>query len=192
MNRFTAIKMSGVLLAIVGLLLSSATPANATTAKPGQRCSALGQKAPGPYGTYKCMQTTGRIAWVLFSTRSLPAFEVRYTRQVAQRVVRDLGEADCRSRDGIMVGSALDMLADDFANLASNAEYPPGVVRSKYYARAITLSDFASDGADAYYYDDEMTGYVKLQVILKETPPLFAMINTSLGTDFKFIRLAKC
>lgn len=191
-RRSTWVKSAVLAVTISAMSLVNVGTASAATIKLGHSCSSLARKANIGSSVYQCTKLGKKNYWVLFSTPSLPNYEIKYLRSNAADVADYLGEADCRSRDGIMVGSAMMILADAFDTLANDAKYPPGVVASKYYARAATLAQFAQDGADEYDYGSEMTGYAKLQVVIKEAKPLLDMINKGLGTKYAFTYKASC
>lgn len=125
-------------------------------------------------------------------TRHLPAFEIRYIKTVAKRVLDDTAEIDCRMKDGIGVATRVDMLGDDYATLVHGAALPPGAPARGYHARATTLASFAHRAADEIYNGDEVDGYARYTVVRKEGKPLLAMINRSLGTEFHYFKRSTC
>ena len=170
---------------------SAASPSTPTIT-PGENCPSAGKSATSGSATFKCERWGGALVWVLRSTKGAPASEVSYLRTVTERVVEDVATSDCRARDGIMVASAIQFLADDFDNLAHSALRPPGINTAKYVARASALSQSAEMAADEISHGAESQGYARYEVVRKETRPLLAQINGSLGTRYTFTTLSSC
>ena len=57
---------------------------------------------------------------------------------------------------------------------------------------ALTLSKFSQVAADEIDARDTTNGYARYAVVWKETKPLLAIVNKSLGTHYPFITLRSC
>jgi hypothetical protein len=178
-----SVAVAGSLLAAV---LSAAPASAAIPGRAGDSCPRTGARLLASGVTYACQIWTGRNRWVVIATGRLPAFEIKYIKTVTRRVLDDTATVDCRMYDGIGVSTRMDMLGDDYDNLAHEAGLPPGAPASTYRARAATLGQFSHKAAYEVDSGDALDGYARYAVVRKEGKPLLAMINTSLGTGFHY------
>ena len=194
LRRITSLRRGGVTLVLsMGLIMSlTMSPATAATIRPGQRCTSIGKTQTVSRVVYKCEKWGPSKVWVLRQAPGYPAFEISYIRTLANRVVRDVATTDCRARDGIGVSGSLQLLANDFDNIANNSLVPPRTNAANYHSRAATLSSFSQQAADNIDFGDPTTGYAQYATVRKETLPLLRMINVSLGTKFVYVTLATC
>jgi hypothetical protein len=110
-------------------------------------------------------------------------FDRQHAVDVVGDIIDDIKTVDFRLRDGIGVSTRLAMLSDDYDRLRE-AGTPPGTSPANYHARLSTLAKFAANAADDY--DDNPTqGAASYAVVRKETAPLFAQLNSAVGTNFR-------
>jgi hypothetical protein len=108
-------------------------------------------------------------------------FERDYIDGVAGNILEDIASIDERLGDGILVASAMNMLADSYARLLTSPA-PTGVDEADYYARVATLEQFARDAADLYEVDP-IASAARYSVVRAETQPLLDQSNGWLGTS---------
>jgi len=110
-------------------------------------------------------------------------FDRPYAVAVVGDIITEIKTVDFRMRDGIGVSTRLGMLSDDYTRL-SEAGTPPGTSPANYQARLSTLARFAGNAADDYD-DDPTQGSATYAVVRNETAPLFAQLDSVLGTNFR-------
>jgi hypothetical protein len=119
-----------------------------------------------------------------------PAARTRFDRTSARKVagwiVADLRTVDHRLRDGIGVGSALGLLADDYDYLL-DAGTPPHARPARWSARLVTLEDFAKRASE-HYPDDPVEATATYEVVRRHTETVFAVLNRELHTTFRVPR----
>ena len=182
---------------VIAVFLSISTfigvvPSQAASVQKGQPCAKIGKISKVNTNVFKCELWGDRSYWVYVSGKGQPAFEVKYTKEVMNRVLRDLAESECRALDGIMVYGSLDLLTGNYERLADDVVLPPGVNARKWVPRLRTLADFSDQAADDWYYEDFVSGSSKLMVIKKETLPILKQINKAYGSKFAFRTITGC
>jgi len=117
-------------------------------------------------------------------SKSLSSADAKYMKVLAKRVIEDVSDLDIYVTDGIAVSGTLNLLADTFDRL-STLPPPPKSKASKFKAQAKTLANFTRLAASEYESGNDASGFIRYQVIRKQTVPLLAMINKGLKTKFK-------
>ncbi len=141
--------------------------------------SAQAQTLPPTQATPTTFRVSGPAQAPQYSER-------RWVKKVVRWLVTDIRTVDRYMLDGIAVESALGNLADNYDRLL-DSKAPPGMKRSKYYARVATLADFTYDAADAYY-DDPVWATARYSVVRKETKPVLKALNSWLRTSYRLPR----
>jgi len=175
--------------AVLGLVVGAAATApaiampTASKVSVGRWCPKVGVVAKLNGYSFRC-EKWGTQRWVVQSAPGLPKVEISYIKGVTRDILEDLRTAESRYFNEYGLSSALGLLSDSYYRLVDVAEFPPDVVKAKYASRADTLGSFAEQASDDLYYGYTTDGYAKYEVIRKETRPLLAMINASLGTNY--------
>ncbi len=113
------------------------------------------------------------------------AFEATFNAQRVQAkavdVIGDMHIVDDCLTDGVDVQSALTLLSRSYGRLAE-AGVPPGLKRSDYLARVLTLQSQAAQAAEGY--DADRTGALATYVVVRDgTGAVVKQINGALGSD---------
>jgi Tol biopolymer transport system component len=179
----------------------------AVTGRPVKTCKA---KAKGPSGRKanlgRAQVADGRATWTFntggkrrgpwtltvtcgktstskkFKIANAAPFEREWAVQAAGWILKDIATVDERMLDGIGVPGALQTLSDAYLYLLK-AGFPPGVDQAQYYARLVTLSEFAAQAADEYR-DWPTDASARYEVVRGQTGILLAIINSALGTGY--------
>ena len=83
--------------------------------------------------------------------------------------------------DGVDVNSALTLLSRSYGRLAETG-VPPGVDRSDYVLRVITLQALTLQAAEGYD-DDRTQAVAKYSAARSGTRVLFQQLNVAIGSD---------